>query len=234
MDNRTNTIAGWVLAGCVAALGLSIASGMAFKSERPEKLGYVIAGVEEAGGGAAAAEAPIALRLASADVAKGEASFAKCASCHSIAQGGANGIGPNLWGTVGQAIASKSGFAYSEALKGKGGTWTFDEMDAWLKSPRKYADGTKMSFAGLGDAAERANVVAYLNAQGSNLPLPAPPAADAAAAPAGDAATNADGAATLGSTANVQDAATPAAGAPSVDPAAAERGDTTGLPRKAQ
>lgn len=227
MDNRSNTIAGWVLAGCVAALGLSIASGMVFKSERPEKMGYPIEGVEEGGAGGAAAEAPIAARLATADVAKGQASFAKCAACHTITQGGANGVGPNLWATMGEAIAQgKAGFAFSEALKAKGGTWTFDNMDAWLKSPRKFADGTKMTFAGLGNAEERANVIAYLNAQGSNLPLPAAPAADAPAAAEGEgsnASAAAEGNTVLGDTANVQNAATPASGAPSVDPAAAER-----------
>ncbi|MES2338958.1 MAG: c-type cytochrome [Pseudomonadota bacterium] len=227
MDNRGNTIAGWVLAGCVAALGLSIASGMAFKAERPEKMGYPIEGVEEAGAGGAAAEAPIATRLAAADVAKGQASFAKCAACHTITQGGANGIGPNLYATLGEAIAQgKAGFAFSEALKAKGGKWDFDTMDAWLKSPRKFADGTKMTFAGLGNAEERANVIAYLNAQGSNLPLPAAPAAGAADATAGEgsnAAAAVAGNAVEGDTANVVEAATPAAGAPSVDPAAKER-----------
>ncbi|WP_294290910.1 c-type cytochrome [uncultured Sphingomonas sp.] len=227
MDNKTNTIAGWVLAGCVCALGLSIASGMAFHGGRPEKMGYPIEGVEEGGAGGGSAEAPIAARLATADVAKGQASFAKCAACHTINQGGANGVGPNLWATLGEGIAQgKAGFAFSEALKAKGGTWTFDAMDAWLKSPRKFADGTKMTFAGLGNAEERANVIAYLNAQGSNLPLPAAPAAGAAPAegtPAPDAATNKEGTGTLGNTADVQNAATPASGAPSVDPAAKER-----------
>ncbi|URW74999.1 cytochrome c family protein [Sphingomonas donggukensis] len=229
MDNRGNTIAGWVLAGCVAALGLSIASGMAFHGGRPEKMGYPIEGVEESGAGGGAAEAPIATRLATADAAKGQASFAKCAACHTITQGGANGVGPNLYATLGEAIAQgKAGFAFSEALKAKGGKWDFDTMDAWLKSPRKFADGTKMTFAGLGNAEERANVIAYLNAQGSNLPLPAAPAAGApdAAAAAGEgsnAAAAVEGNATTGATANVVESATPAAGAPSVDPAAKER-----------
>ena len=227
MDNRSNTIAGWVLAGCVAALGLSIASGMAFKSERPEKMGYPIEGVVEGGSGAAAAEAPIAARLATADVAKGQASFAKCAACHSITQGGANGVGPNLYATLGEGIAQgKAGYAFSAALKAKGGTWDFDKMDAWLKSPRKFADGTKMTFAGLGNPEERANVIAYINAQGSNLPLPAVPAAGAADATAGEgsnAAAAADAVQTNGATANVQNAPTPASGAPSLDPAAKER-----------
>ncbi|SOB80952.1 cytochrome c [Sphingomonas guangdongensis] len=224
MDNRSNTIAGWVLAGCVAALGLTIASSMAFKSERPEKMGYPIEGVEEAGAGGGAAEEPIAVRLAAADVAKGQASFAKCAACHSINAGGANGVGPNLHGVVGEPIGKgHGGYAFSAALSGKGGNWTFDQLDAWLKSPRKFADGTKMTFAGLGNAQERANVIAYLNSEGSNLPLPAAPAPGAAPAAAGDAAANKEGTAVLGNTADVQNAATPASGAPSIDPAAKSR-----------
>jgi cytochrome c len=223
MDNRSNTIAGWVLAGCVAALGLSIASSMAFKSERPEKMGYPIEGVEEAGPGGGAAEEPIAVRLAAADVAKGQASFAKCAACHSINAGGANGVGPNLHGVVGEPIGKgHGGYAFSPALSGKGGNWDFDNLDAWLKSPRKFADGTKMTFAGLGNAQERANVIAYLNSEGSNLPLPAAPAPGAAPAE-GDAATNKEGTAVLGNTADVQNTATPASGAPSIDPAAKSR-----------
>jgi len=221
MDNRSNTIAGWVLAGCVAALGLSIASGMAFKAERPEKMGYPIEGVEETGG--ATAEVPVATLLATADIAKGQASFAKCTACHTIAAGGASGVGPNIHAIMGKAIAGGS-FAYSAALTGKGGSWTFENMDAWLKSPRKFADGTKMTFAGLGNGQERANVIAYLNSEGSNLPLPAAPAAGPApAASDGGAVTEGETNPVLGDTANVQDAATMAPGAPSVDPAAKER-----------
>lgn len=188
MDDRFNTIAGWTLFGGIVALGLSSLSGhyfLADKDHRPEKMGYVIEGVEaEAGEGAAAAE-PIANRLAKGDAAKGEAIFAKCKACHTVAQGGANGIGPNLWGIVGVAqAAGHGGFAYSDALKAKGGKWDFASLDEWLTSPAKYATGTKMSFAGIGDAQQRADVILYLNAQGSNLPLPA---AEAAAAPAAEA-----------------------------------------------
>ena len=184
MDNRTNTIAGWILAGFASALGLSIVSGMWLHSEKPEKPGYPIQGVEEAGGdtGAAAVE-PIANRLAKADPAKGAEVFKKCQTCHTINQGGANGQGPNLYATVGEAIAQgKGGFAFSDALKGIGGSWTFDKLDEWLTSPRKFANGTKMTFAGLSDPQDRADVIAYLNAQGSNVPLPKPEAAPAAAA----------------------------------------------------
>jgi cytochrome c len=221
MDNRSNTIAGWVLAACVTALGVSIVSGMVFHEARPEKMGYPIEGVVEAGGGEAAA-VPIATLMASADPAKGADVFKKCAACHTINQGGANGIGPNLYATLGEAIAQgKAGYAFSDALKSKGGKWDFDSMNAWLTSPRKFADGTKMTFAGLGKAEDRANVIAYLNAQGSNLPLPAAPAAAPVAgkAPAGGEATAVDGSAP----ANVAVEAAPATGAPSIDPAAKER-----------
>ncbi|GAA0736402.1 c-type cytochrome [Sphingomonas japonica] len=219
MDNRTNTIAGWALAGCAAALGLSIVSGMVFESERPEKMGYPIEGVVEEGEGGAA-EVPIATLLASADPAAGEKVFSKCASCHSINQGGANGIGPNLYGVLGKPHGHAAGFAYSDAIKSIAGNWDFESMSAWLTSPRKYAPGTKMSFAGLSNPEERANVIAYLNSQGSNLPLPAAPAADAAATPSEDAAiANATDGQQTGDLENV---ATPAPGAPSQDPAAAE------------
>jgi cytochrome c len=220
MDDRNNTIAGWVLAGAGVALGLSIVGGMMFHGERPEKMGYPIEGVEEAGaGGGGEAAAPIATRLATADAAKGADVFKKCAACHTINQGGANGIGPNLYATLGEGIAQgKGGFAFSDALKGVGGNWDFEKMDAWLTSPRKFANGTKMTFAGLGNPQDRANVILYLNQQGSNLPLPAAPAADAKPADAAAVANVTDSA--KGDTADLANHGTPASGAPSVDPAA--------------
>ena len=206
MDDRSNTIAGWVLAGGIVALGLSIVSGMYFHGEAPEKEGFAVAA--EAGGEAGGAAAvPIATLLATADVAKGEAVFKKCAACHTIAQGGPNGIGPNLWAAMGKPHGHVAGFSYSDALKSVPGNWDFEGMDKWLANPKKYAPGTKMTFAGLGNPEERANLIAYLNAQGSNLPLPTPPAADAAA-PAADAATGEAAAAPAA------DAAAPAAPAP--------------------
>lgn len=214
MEDRTNTIAGWALAGGIAALGLSIVGGMIFHTGRPHTMGYPIEGAEEAVGGGAGPEAPIATRLASADVAKGEQAFKKCMACHTIATGGANGIGPNLYATVGKPHGHMAGFAYSDALKSVPGNWTFDALDAWLTSPRKYAPGTKMTFAGIADPQERANVIAYLNAQGSNLPLPAAPAADAAVS---EAEANV---ATEANPSNISNDASPATGAPSVDPQA--------------
>ena len=230
MDNRTNMIAGWVLAGCGAALGLSIVGGIAYDGHRPEKMGYPIEGVEDAAGGGEAAAVPIATLLPTADAAKGAEVFKKCAACHTIAQGGANGIGPNLYATVGEGIAQgKAGFAFSDALKAVGGNWDFDKLNAWLTSPRKFAAGTKMTFAGLSNAQDRANVILYLNQQGSNLPLPKAPAPGAAApAPAKGQPATADAAAkkavTGTPTNDIANTGTPASGAPSVDPEAARKG----------
>jgi cytochrome c len=190
MGDRFNTIAGWALFAGIIALGGGIVSSKYFHDERPEKMGYAIEGVEAEGGEGAAAGPGLNTLLASADVAAGEKVFAKCAACHTVNQGGANGIGPNLYATVGEGIGQgKGGFAFSDALKSKGGEWTFENLDHWLKSPREFAPGTKMTFAGLGNPADRANIIAWLNTQGSNLPLPAADAAPAAAG--GDNAANA-------------------------------------------
>ncbi|HEY0626506.1 MAG TPA: cytochrome c family protein [Allosphingosinicella sp.] len=190
MNDRFNTIAGWALAAGIVALGASIVTGEVFHSERPETMGYPIEGVEVEGEGGGAAEQPIAAYLQAANAQQGEQVFKKCAACHTINAGGANGLGPNLHGVMGRAIAGAPGFAFSEALKGKGGTWTWDAMSEWLKSPKKFADGTKMTFAGLSKPEDRANILVYLNSQGSNLPLPPAPAA--AADPAQAAAEGAD------------------------------------------
>jgi len=228
MDDRFNTIAGWTLFGGIVALGLSSLSGHYFQADKhhkPEKMGYAIEGVEEEGEGGAA-KVPLPVLLAAADPAKGKALFAKCMACHTDAQGGPNGIGPNLWGTMGEGIATgKAGFAFSDALKSKGGTWTFEAMDEWLTSPKKFADGTKMSFAGLSKAEDRANVIVYLNSLGSNLPLPKPEAAPAeGAAPAADAS----GAAAEGPASPADAKAAGAAAQPA--PEAAAGGDKSTVP----
>lgn len=191
MGDRFNTVAGWALFAGIIALGGAIVSSKIFHDERPEKMGYVIEGVEAEGEGAAAGPGLNTL-LASADVAAGEKVFAKCAACHTVNAGGANGIGPNLYATVGKGHGHVAGFAYSDALKSVPGNWTFEALDKWLTSPREYAPGTKMTFAGLGNPVDRANLIAWLNTQGSNLPLPA---ADAAPAAEGDNAADAGNAA---------------------------------------
>lgn len=181
MDDRSNTIAGWVLFAGIVALGSSIIAGEYFHGERPEKMGYPIAGVQEESSGGAAAEQPIEVYLAKADVTKGQQIFNKCMACHNADKGGANQMGPNLWGILGAGIAEdRNGFAFSDALKKVGGSWNWDNLSKWLTSPREFAPGTKMTFAGLSDPQERADVEAFLNSHSdSPQPLPkAPPAAN--------------------------------------------------------
>ena len=192
MDNRSNTIAGWVLGAGIVALGASIVTAEMFHAERPEKMGYPIEGVvEESEGGGGEAEQPIAALLAGADLAKGEGVFKKCTACHTIDKGGANGTGPNLWGVMGKPLGSVPGYAYSAPLKAKGGNWGWEEMSQWLKSPRDFIPGTKMTFAGIGKGEDRANLIAWMNSK-SDAPLPLPAAPAAAANPAQAAAEKAD------------------------------------------
>jgi len=178
MDDRTNTIAGWVLFSLIVALGSSIVVSELFHSERPEKMGYPIQGVEEESTGAAEAEQPIEVYLASANPAQGAETFKKCAACHKDGKGEPNAIGPNLWGVVGSPRAHTPGFAYSDAIKSKGGNWDWDTLGQWLKSPKAFAPGTKTTFAGLSKPEDTANVIAYLNTESDHtLPLPKAPAA---------------------------------------------------------
>jgi cytochrome c len=95
----------------------------------------------------------------------GEAIYKQCVACHSIDKGGRNGVGPNLHGVVGRAVASVEGYSYSAALKAKGGNWDAAALDAYLENPRGWAPGTKMAFAGINDAANRKALIDYLIAQ---------------------------------------------------------------------
>ncbi len=192
MSNLTfNKIAGAVLATALAIVGLREVTTGLFSSEAPAKPGYLIEATIEGGEGAAAVDVipDFGTVIPVADLKAGEAVFAKCQSCHNVANGGANGTGPNLWGVVGQKPGSHAGFAYSAAMTdfgAKQAVWDDTQMYEFLKAPQKYISGTKMSFVGLKKSEDRVNMIAYLRAQGGTLPLPAPnpaAAAPAAAAP---------------------------------------------------
>lgn len=182
-----NKIAGWTLGAVVVVMGITIVTGTMFTPEKPAKPGYIVEGVEEEAAPAAApAEKPIEFYLASANVKAGEGQFKKCAVCHTIGKGQAHGIGPNLWGIVGNHHAHEGDFDYSPAMKATAGkTWDWDALSAWIENPAKYIPNNKMGFAGLGNPQDRANLIAYLNSQSdAPLPLPAAPAEAEAAAPA--------------------------------------------------
>lgn len=95
----------------------------------------------------------------------GEQVFKRCVACHTIDKGGSNGIGPNLHGVVGRAVASHPGFSYSGAMKAKGGVWEEAALDVYLKAPMKDVPGTRMSFAGVTDDADRKALILYLEEQ---------------------------------------------------------------------
>ena len=109
--------------------------------------------------------------FASTTATEGAKVFKKCAACHSISQGGGNKIGPALWGTLGRQAGSLSDYKYSKAMANHGKTWSFEEMNSFLIKPKDWIKGTKMSFAGLKNAKDRAAVILYMNENSSN-PLP--------------------------------------------------------------
>ena len=218
-DLTFNKYAGAVLATAFIITGLVQLSSGVFSQEKVAKPGYVVEVTEEAGGAAAKPDVPPdwGTVLASADLKAGEATFAKCKSCHNADNGGPNGTGPNLWGVEGHQPGTHAGFAYSDGMKAfsaKQPVWDYEHIYEFIKNPQKYISGTKMTFVGLKDPQDRINLIAYLHAQGSTLPIPAPnPAAAAPAAAAPGAAAPVAGAPA---------AATPAAvAAPAEKPAAA-------------
>ena len=184
MDSfELNKVLGAILGTCLVLLALNIAANAVFTVHPPAKPGYDIAVTQQPTPGAgppapAAQEPPIATRLASADVGRGETSAKKCAACHTFDKGGRNLVGPNLWGIVGRPTASVAGFNYSAAMKKHQGNWTFDELDKYLKTPQAMVPGTNMTFAGIARASERADLLAFLNTKSDN-PQPLPKAADA-------------------------------------------------------
>lgn len=110
-----------------------------------------------------AAPVDLATLLKTADIKAGKKISKKCKACHDLSKGGKNKVGPALYGVVGRAVASKADFKYSKAMKAKGGKWTNEKINEFITKPKKYIKGTKMAFAGLKKAEQRANLIAYLN-----------------------------------------------------------------------
>ncbi|MGA2894947.1 MAG: cytochrome c family protein [Xanthobacteraceae bacterium] len=180
-----NKILGALLGTCLVLVAMHIASGAIFTPEPPAKPGYEIAVTSQGSPGgatapAAPAETPIATLLASASAERGAAVAKQCQACHNFQEGAGAKVGPDLYGVVGRPLASVAGFGYSAPLKAKGGTWTFDALNAWLTKPSAYAPGTAMTFAGLSNEKQRADLIAYLDSLSPN-PVPLPTAQGAAA-----------------------------------------------------
>ena len=200
-DLKWNKIFGAGLGTVLAILVVQQVSGAIYAPDAPEKMGYMVNVPDEADAGAAEVElAPDwGTVLPVADLAAGEAAFARCQACHNIAAGGANGIGPNMFGVVGGPVLHSAGFAYSDAMiahKAEAPIWGYDELDQFITAPNRYVPGTKMSFAGLRDTPTRINLIAYLRSQGSAAyAIPAPDPARQPGAVAAEGGVPAEGAA---------------------------------------
>lgn len=147
------------------------------KSHRPHEPAFKIevAAPMPAPGSAPVALNPIGPLLAAADVAAGEGiAKRQCASCHTFTDGGKNGVGPNIYNTIGEPRGEgRAGFNFSAALKGKTGAWGYEDLNAWLHKPAAYAPGTRMAFAGINSEKQRADLIAYLRTL-SKSPVPLP------------------------------------------------------------
>jgi len=172
-----NKVAAAILTAGLIAMTAGFISSFVYHPSTPEENAFVIEAQETAGGAAPAADTgpePIEALLASADIAKGEKLTKKCASCHKFEKGGADGVGPALYDTVGRAKAGHESYTkYSDAMKAMGGEWTYENLNKFLYKPKAYVQGTAMSFNGLSKTQDRADLIAYLRTLSDNpVPLP--------------------------------------------------------------
>jgi cytochrome c len=179
MDSfELNKITASVLLALLVAMTGSLLSEHLVHPSPLEKPALVVEGAETAshpGRKPAEEEAlkPITPLLASANVERGQTIAKKCTQCHTFEKGQPHRTGPNLWGIIGAKIAHAADFAYSAAFKDKGGQWDDEKLSVFLHKPRSFVTATKMSFVGLKDAQERADVIAYLHTLSDNpIPLP--------------------------------------------------------------
>ncbi len=185
-----NKIAAGLLTAGLIFWGANRIADIVVPDDVPETPAIKVADLQPATAPAAAVPsgpASIIALVATADVAKGTAFVQQqCAACHTMNQGGASGVGPNLYGVLGSPMFSAAGFTFTSAAKSKAkGSWNYDNMNLWLASPNNFAPGTAMSYSGINNTQTRADVVAYLRTlSASPLPLPTPAEVTAASAPA--------------------------------------------------
>ena len=163
----------------ILVFGINKITDIIFYVEKPEKSAYLIASSIPTTDNSTATETTsedsgygdIMTLLTSANADDGAKIFRKCTACHSIAKGGANKIGPALWGVLGRQAGSLSDYKYSKAMADHREAWSFEEMNGFLTKPKNWVKGTKMSFVGLKSEKDRAAVILYMN-KNTDKPLP--------------------------------------------------------------
>ena len=155
------TIASILVAALIAIIAGTIAN-ILYKPQVATKRGYEVVVTDTAPAAGGAAKIDFATLMKTADAKAGEIFAKKCMSCHSFGKGEAAKVGPNLWAIVGAKHAHSAGFAYSDGMKNAPGSWDEASLNQFLTKPSAYIAGTKMSFAGIGDDKDRANVIAFL------------------------------------------------------------------------
>lgn len=172
-------LAAILVALIIGVVSVLLSDAIVSGAEDPSEVkAYRVEGAEASAEGAGAEAAkdvlePVSALLKTASAENGAKLFKKCSACHSVEKGGPNRVGPHLWGMVGAPKAHVSDFAYSEDLKTKGGSWSYEELNAWLYKPKSVVPGTKMNFAGLKDVKDRADLIVYLRSL-SDSPQPLP------------------------------------------------------------
>jgi len=161
----------------ILVLGINKITDAIFYVEKLEKSAYQVANVttvasatSDETSSASSESGNIMALFASTNAAEGAKIFKKCAACHSIAEDGANKIGPALWGVLGRPAGSVPGYKYSKAMAAHGKNWSLEEMNGFLTKPKDWLKGTKMSFVGLKKAKDRAAVILLMN-ENTNSPL---------------------------------------------------------------
>ncbi len=163
-----NKIVGALLGSVLVVMLISFVADYVYYIEEPEVAGYSIDVPEVEVASEEVEEEMVSVLdlLATADVAAGESAVRRCASCHTFEEGGADGVGPHMWGVVNRAKGAVEGFNYSDAMMAVGAAgevWGFEELDGFIANPRGYLEGTTMGFAGVRDVEDRADILAYLN-----------------------------------------------------------------------
>ena len=176
MDSfEINKIIAAVLVVFLVVFGIGKISDVVFHVEKPNTSAYKVevstaSSSQDSNTGEVV---DIAALLAMGDLDHAKKVWKKCSACHSIKKDGKNKIGPALYSVLGRSVAALDDYKYSKAFVAYGKSWTFEEMNGFLKKPQSYIKGTKMAFAGLRDEKDRASIILFMN-QNSDNPLPLP------------------------------------------------------------